>query len=201
MILDNGAASGAVRPAALHPAEAVVSWGAVWAGAAVAIALSLLLTLIASGFGLSLAGSGLASRTSLETFNPTVGAITVAIQVVSAGLGGYLAGRLRVIWRGVHGDEAHFRDTAHGLLTWAVSTLGGVILAAVVIAPYAERLAGATTVSNGPVSLLDAARAANVASQSAFFLGVGMLLSAFTAAVAARVGGMQSEAMHARFVA
>jgi hypothetical protein len=44
-------------------------------------------------------------------------------QLAAAGIGGYMAGRLRVKWAAVHGDEVYFRDTAHGLLTWAVATL------------------------------------------------------------------------------
>ena len=122
-----------------------------------------------------------------------VGAGAVAVQVLSAALGGYLAGRLRPGWGGSHGDEAHFRDTAHGFLAWAVSTLAGVLLAVAVLTPYAEQMGGAA--SAAPVA---AQRAADVAAQSAFFIAVGMLLSAFPAAVAGRLGGMRSEEMRSR---
>jgi hypothetical protein len=44
-------------------------------------------------------------------------------QVVAAGTGGYLAGRLRTKWIAVHTDEVYFRDTAHGFLAWAVASL------------------------------------------------------------------------------
>ncbi|KAF7958268.1 hypothetical protein AWV80_36905 [Cupriavidus sp. UYMU48A] len=44
-------------------------------------------------------------------------------QIFASGLGGYLAGRLRKRWVAVHGDETHFRDTAHGFLSWASATL------------------------------------------------------------------------------
>lgn len=44
-------------------------------------------------------------------------------QLASSGIGGYLAGRLRVKWASVHTDEVYFLDTAYGLLTWAVATL------------------------------------------------------------------------------
>ena len=44
-------------------------------------------------------------------------------QIAASGLGGYIAGRLRVRWDGVHNDEVYFRDTAHGLITWAISTM------------------------------------------------------------------------------
>lgn len=44
-------------------------------------------------------------------------------QVAASGMGGYLAGRLRTRWLGVHSDEVYFRDTAHGFLAWALATL------------------------------------------------------------------------------
>ncbi|MBB3104504.1 hypothetical protein FHR87_002924 [Azomonas macrocytogenes] len=44
-------------------------------------------------------------------------------QIIASGLGGYLAGRLRVKWANMHGTEVYFRDTAHGFLAWAVATL------------------------------------------------------------------------------
>src|SRR5690242_16469090 len=51
----------------------------------------------------------------------------IVVQWLSAALGGYLTGRLRTKWVGVHTDEVYFRDTAHGFLAWAVAT---VIMAA-----------------------------------------------------------------------
>jgi hypothetical protein len=167
--------------------EAPLSWSAVLAGAAAALAITLVFTALAAGFGYSLA-PGLASRESLAGFTPVVGAGAVAAQVLSAALGGYLAGRLRPAWS-AHGDEAHFRDTAHGLLAWAVSTLAGVVLAACVLAPYAQAMGGPAAVA--PAS-------PDIAAQSSFFIGVGMLLSAFTAAVAGRLGGLRTEEMIAR---
>lgn len=51
-------------------------------------------------------------------------------QIIAAGLGGYLAGRLRARWVNTHGDEVYFRDTAHGFLSWAIATLVTVALVA-----------------------------------------------------------------------
>jgi len=50
----------------------------------------------------------------------------IVTQIIASGLGGYLAGRLRLRWQSVPADEVYFRDTAHGLLMWAV----GVVVAA-----------------------------------------------------------------------
>jgi hypothetical protein len=180
--------------AALRPA---ISWSAIWSGAAVAVAASVLLTLAGMGLGFAVSYSPLGSRESLTGFTPAVGAGAIVIQVLSSALGGYLAGRLRTIWHAVHDDEAHFRDMAHGLVTWAVATVTILILAAAVLGPYAESLSlQATVTPPAPPTPQDAQRAANIAAQSALFMAVGMLLSAFVAAVAGRIGGMRNEQMH-----
>jgi len=44
-------------------------------------------------------------------------------QLAASAIGGYMAGRLRVKWASLHTDEMYFRDTAHGLLAWALSTM------------------------------------------------------------------------------
>jgi hypothetical protein len=54
-------------------------------------------------------------------------------QIAASGMGGYLAGRLRTRWLGVHTDEVYFRDTAHGLLAWAVASLATAALLTSVI--------------------------------------------------------------------
>jgi hypothetical protein len=191
--------SAALRYGQATLVEPPISWSAIVAGAVVGLAISIVLTLLAAGFGVSLAYGGLASHSSLLAFTPIIGAVAIAVQVVSAGFGGYVTGRLRHAWLMAHTDEAHFRDTAHGLIAWALATIAGLILAAAVIAPYAEQLAAAAALAPpAPPTAVEMARAANIATQSSFFTGIGMLLSAFTASVAARLGGLRGEEMHAR---
>ena len=104
-----------------------VSWGAVFAGAAAAASLSFILLLLGVGLGLS--------SVSPYSYNATtITWATIAwvafMQLAASGVGGYIAGRLRLKWLHVHGDEVHFRDTAHGLLAWSVATLVTVALLA-----------------------------------------------------------------------
>ncbi|MGZ3241431.1 MAG: hypothetical protein ACXWJK_14365, partial [Burkholderiaceae bacterium] len=120
-----------------------VSWGAVFAGAAAAAALSLILLILGVGLGLS----------AISPWSYDVSAIgtstiiwLVFIQLVASGVGGYLAGRLRVKWMSVENDEVYFRDTAHGLLTWAVASLIAAALMASAIRAVAS---GAIDVGNG----------------------------------------------------
>jgi hypothetical protein len=60
---------------------------------------------------------------SVTTFTVLAAIWLVIVQWVSSGLGGYIAGRLRTKWTGVHTDEVFFRDTAHGFLAWALATV------------------------------------------------------------------------------
>ncbi len=178
-------------PAQMAGLAPVVSWPAVFAGATASLALSVLLTTLAAGFGVSLAVGGVASRASLGGFTPMLGAWMIAGQVLCGGLGGYLTGRLRHRWVALHTDEVHFRDTAHGLLAWALSTVAGAILVAAVAGPYAESLAATPP---GALAPLNPA----VVAQSSFFIAIGMLLSAFIACVAAALGGLRNEEMALR---
>lgn len=99
------------------------SWGAILAGAAAAAALSLILMILGTGLGFATT-SPWADR-GLEASTVGISSIVwiLATQLAASALGGYLAGRLRVKWPDVQTDEVFFRDTAHGLLTWAVASL------------------------------------------------------------------------------
>jgi hypothetical protein len=185
-------------PAIDHEAQSAVSWAAILAGAVAALALSFVLMGLAAGFGLKLASPWPGARPSLAGFTPILGAWTMVVQVVSSALGGYLAGRLRTKWLNVHTHEVHFRDTAHGLLVWAVSTLAGVLLVATLLAPPPEVVAVAVAVDPAVLQLA-AERQANIAAQFSLFMAVGLLLGAFTASVAAAIGGMRRDDMHTMF--
>jgi len=47
----------------------------------------------------------------------------IVVQWLASGLGGYVTGRLRTKWVGTHTHEVFFRDTAHGFIMWALSTV------------------------------------------------------------------------------
>jgi hypothetical protein len=106
-----------------------VSWSAILAGAAVSAGLSLILLLIGSGIGFSVMNPWSSGAVATTTKAATVAGIYVTVTAVMASaVGGYLAGRLRHLWLGTHPHEAFFRDTAHGLITWAVATVASVAL-------------------------------------------------------------------------
>ena len=110
-------------------AGAAVSWGAILAGAAAAISLTILLIALGSGLGFA-AISPWANRGASAATVAISGAIWLIVtQWLSSAVGGYLAGRMRHRWLATHQHEAFFRDTAHGLVTWSVATIVVVVVA------------------------------------------------------------------------
>jgi hypothetical protein len=107
-----------------------VSWSAILAGAAAAAALSLILLLLGAGLGLSSVSPWAHKGVSASAFGISTIVWLTVTQIIAAGMGGYLAGRLRTKWAGVHADEVYFRDTAHGFLAWAVASLATAALLA-----------------------------------------------------------------------
>lgn len=121
-----------------EPAIAGVSWPAVAAGAVASLALTLVLFAFGAGIGLSAVSPWGNSIASATTFKITTALYLVVIAMISSAVGGYLAGRLRTRWIGVHTDEVYFRDTAHGFLAWAFAT----VLAAILLAAPASTILG-----------------------------------------------------------
>ena len=162
-----------------------VSWSAVLAGTIAAIALTLTLLAIGSALGFASVSPWPGLGAGAATFTIATGVWLIVTQWLSAAAGGYLAGRMRVRWHGLHSDEVFFRDTAHGLLTWATAT---VFIAMVAAAATAFSNIGAAPVDvDTSKEAIDAAR--KVAVSVAGFTGLSLLVGAFIASVAGAIGG------------
>lgn len=120
-----------------------VSWAAVLAGATATAALAFILLILGVGLGLSAVSPWSYSANVMGKSTIIWLALT---QLIAAGLGGYIAGRLRVKWVSVHTDEVYFRDTAHGLLAWSVATL---LTAALLAGATRAVLGGAIDIAAG----------------------------------------------------
>ncbi|HLH90443.1 MAG TPA: hypothetical protein VKX28_18480 [Xanthobacteraceae bacterium] len=101
--------------------RAAISWGAVIAGGFANGALTLLLIAFGAGMGFSAVSPWASSGVSSTTFSIGTGIYFIVIAMLASTVGGYLAGRLCTRSIGVHADEAYFRDTAHGFISWAVA--------------------------------------------------------------------------------
>jgi hypothetical protein len=134
----------------VEPQVSGVSWGAVLAGAVASCAVTLFLLSLGTGLGLSAVSPWGNSGVSATTFKIGTGLYFIVMAMISSAIGGYLAGRLRTKWVGVHNDEVFFRDTAHGFLAWAAaSVIGAVLLAAPAPLVAGGAASGATQAAAG----------------------------------------------------
>jgi hypothetical protein len=100
---------------------------------------------------------------SATTLGVSAAAWLVVVQWLSAGVGGYLTGRLRTKWVGIHTHEVGFRDTAHGFLAWALATL----LVAGVMSSSVSAIIGAGTQAVATVAGATTSAATTVAAKAA----------------------------------
>ena len=152
-VINGGHSDGTSRSAS------AVSWGAVVAGAAAAAALSLILLMLGVGLGLSSVSPWTHAGVSATTLGASTIVWLTITQLLASAMGGYLAGRLRTRWTDALADEVYFRDTAHGFLAWAVSSLATAALLTSVIGSIVSGgvQAGATVASGAAVAATTAA--------------------------------------------
>lgn len=113
----------------VESSSSAVSWSAIIAGAVSAAALTVVLMFLGSGLGLTMVSPWGNRGAGITAFAVSAAIWMIVVQWLSSALGGYMTGRLRARWVGVHTDETFFRDTAHGLLAWALATLIVVCMA------------------------------------------------------------------------
>ena len=154
------------------------------AGTATAIAVTLVLFTLGSGISLYAASAWPGIGAHPTKFSIGAGIWLIVTQWLSAALGGYIAGRLRVRWHSLHTDEVFFRDTAHGLLTWATST---VILAGVAV--LATALMSTSAPPDTDITPLMVEQMRKAAATFSIFTAISMIVGAFIASVSAAMGG------------
>lgn len=153
-----------VSDVGVESAVPALAWGPVIGGAVAASATTLILLLLGSGVGLTMVSPWASESASFTAVSVTAAIWFVVVQWLSSALGGYLTGRLRTKWAGVHTDEVFFRDTAHGFLSWALAT--------VVVAGLASS-AFTSLVGSGVQAISSAASTATVAGAAASGSGDG----------------------------
>jgi hypothetical protein len=98
-----------------------ISWGAVFAGATIALVMQIILNMVGIGVGLSTIDVAAADTPSAGSLSLGAGIWWVISGIVAAAIGGYIAGRLS-------GKASQSTTAYHGLIAWAVSTLTVVYL-------------------------------------------------------------------------
>ncbi len=153
----------------LEASTSGISWPAIFGGAFATAASSLILLALGSGFGLASVSPWSNSGASATTFTVLMAIWLIIVQWLSSGLGGYLTGRLRTKWVGVHTHEVFFRDTAHGFLAWAVAAVvGAAVLASVASSLVSGSAHGSPTVASGAAE--GASQGAVQANPSAYYV-------------------------------
>ena len=185
--------------AAPAAAGRATDWGAIIGGALGAIAVSIILFTAGSGFGLSTVEPWSFANRMPETFAIGAAIWLVVMQWLSAAFGGYLAGRLRAKWIGLRTDEVLFRDTAHGLLAWALAT---VIVAALFALGTLETSAAVVANEGVPAAANAAAAAATLTEEAreaaanfSIVTAISLLVGGFIGAVAGGLGGYHRDAL------
>jgi hypothetical protein len=115
----------------VRPVSAVgtsfVEWGAVFAGAVLAGAISFVLLTFGAAIGLSATSPWPNSGVSAKVIVSLAIFFAMAQHIGAFMAGGYVAGRMRSRW-GDTADEVEFRDGLHGGLVWAVGIVIGAAL-------------------------------------------------------------------------
>jgi len=132
-----------------------VAWGAAIGGAFIIGAVGIILVALGAGFGLSSVSPWPRAGVTLTTFTAMSAIWFVIVQWLSSGVGGYVAGRLCAQAPRLHPDDAYFRDTAHGVLAWAVAAVVSIAVfaSAATLVAGGTALTGASLASSGAPAL------------------------------------------------
>ena len=102
----------------------LVQWSSVIAGAIAAAGISFTLLAFGAGIGLSVVSTAPTWRDSSAWLWILSGLFLILVALCAFGFGGYIAGRMRPMWRGAADPaETDFRDGVHGLVTWGLAIL------------------------------------------------------------------------------
>jgi hypothetical protein len=181
-----------VAEESVESSASAVEWAAIFGGGLAALGVTAILLTLGPGLGLTTVSPWSFNNPSPTTFGTAAAIWLVVTQWLSSAFGGYLSGRLRTKWVGIRTDEVLFRDTAHGLLAWALAT---VLMAALVtlgsVATAGVAAAAASTPSGTPVEAADQAR--KIAVAFSFTTSLSLLIGAFVASAAGALGGFHRD--------
>lgn len=119
-----------------------VDWSAVFAGTAIASAMSLLLYSFGASVGLYVAQPWSNAAATTTAVSMAVIIFVALAYIYSLALGSYFTGRMRPR-HSFNADESQFRDGASGLIVWAISLIVGALIASNVLVGAADRIATA----------------------------------------------------------
>lgn len=151
-----------------------ISWGAIFAGVVIAVAIQLLLGILGTGIGLSMVDPSEGTTPGAAGFGIGAGIYWLVTTIIALGAGGYAAAR-------VSGVTERFDAMVHGLVVWGVtliltlylltSAVGGIIGGAFRTVGNVAGAAGATVGAAAPqVAEVAGVSAADVREQASAYL-------------------------------
>src|SRR4051794_32627121 len=117
------------RPA---PVSGYLKWTPPIAGALIATAFSSVLIAFGTAIGLGVASTAPTWRDASVALWLLSGIYLILVGLISFGVGGYIAGRIRLAPSASDPGEVEQRDGIHGLCAWAVAVVLGAIIAVLV---------------------------------------------------------------------
>jgi len=101
-----------------------------------------------------------------STFQISAGIYLIVVAMLASTIGGFIAGRLRTKWVGVHTHEVFFRDTAHGFLAWGLAT----VVSAAFLAAAASNIAGGASSALASTAGVPVTQSAGFGGQMAYYV-------------------------------
>jgi hypothetical protein len=176
--------AGVVLPEGAPSLPSRVSWGAVFAGAVVALTIGLMLNSLGAGVGAITVDATARATPSASTFGIGAAIWLLISNLIGLAVGGYVAARLS-------GTSDNTDGTLHGLAVWGTSFLiSAVLLGNLVLGAASTATTGATNLLGGAAQGAGSAVSA-VGQQAANRADTGTLQSA-TQGVVNRVQGALS---------
>lgn len=121
------------------PAPAYLAWTPAVAGALIAAAFSTVLIGFGTALGLGVASAAPTWRDASVALWLLSGLYLIIVALISFGIGGYVAGRLRRGASPADGGDEELRDGLHGLAAWAIAVVLTVLISAMIAGAAASR--------------------------------------------------------------
>ena len=113
-------------------ASSYLGWTPAIAGALIATALSAVLIAFGTAIGLGVVSAAPTWRDASVALWLLSGIYLILVSLVSFGLGGYVAGRIRTTMPAADAGDIEYRDGLHGLAAWAIAVVMTVLITALV---------------------------------------------------------------------
>ena len=127
-------------------ASSYLGWTPAIAGALIATALSAVLIAFGTAIGLGVVSAAPTWRDASVALWLLSGIYLILVSLVSFGLGGYVAGRIRTTMHAADAGDIEYRDGLHGLAAWAIAVVMTVLITALVGSATLARVPSAQTV-------------------------------------------------------